>query len=199
LIWFLRAVWKTDRSGNGQPTSTGFTSGGVSRRLHPGKALRLADGFVLIVKYIKITVILVGLVAGAVAQAPKKTISQRPNLRESFAKASLKALLAIGDFKGTGSLTGPAQDAYEDARATGNSTSAPETLMLANLRDLAIMRSTDNLAREKIIAQLEKTPKDQELSAALVSIDKRESECLASLERAFRNRIAIPLPGMCTK
>jgi hypothetical protein len=150
-------------------------------------------------KYIKITVILVGLVAGAVAQAPKKTISPRPNLRESFAKAGLKALLAIGDFKGTGSLTGPAQDAYEDARVTVNSTRAPETLMFANLRDLAIMRSTDNLAREKIIVQLDKTPKDQELSAALVSIDKRESECLASLERAFRNRIAIPLPGMCAK
>ena len=37
------------------------------------------------------------------------------------------------------------------------------------------------------------------LSAALSSINKRESECLTTLERAFRNRMAIALPGMCSK
>jgi hypothetical protein len=150
-------------------------------------------------KFIKITIIVVGLVAWGVAQAPEKTSPEKPNLRESFAKTGLKALLAIGDFKGTASLTGPAQNAYEDARVMANSTSAPETLMIANLRDFAIMRSTDNLARENIIVQLEKAPKDPELSRALTSIDKRESECLTTLEKAFRNRIAIPLPGMCSK
>ena len=46
---------------------------------------------------------------------------------------------------------------------------------------------------------LEKAQKDRELSAALNSIDKRETECLTALEKAFRNRIAIPLPGMCSK
>jgi hypothetical protein len=150
-------------------------------------------------KFIKITIIVVGLVALGVAQAPKKTSPEKPNLSESFAKTGLKALLAIGDFKGTASLTGPAQNAYEDACVMANSTSAPETLMIANLRDFAIMRSTDNLARENIIVQLEKAPKDPELSAALAAIDKRESECLTTLEKAFRNRIAIPLPGMCSK
>ena len=150
-------------------------------------------------KYIKFTIVLIGLVTVAVAQAPKKTKPEEPNLRQTFAKTGLKALLAIGDFKGIASLTGPAQNAYEDARVMANSASARETLMLANLRDFAIMRSTDNLARENIIVQLEKAPKDEELSRTLTAIDKRESECLKILEKAFRNRIAIPLPGMCSK
>ena len=147
----------------------------------------------------KFTIVLVGLVSVAVAQAPKKTKPEGPNLRQTFAKTGLKALLAIGDFKGTASLTGPAQNAYEDARVMANSASVPETLMTANLRDFAIMRSTDNLARENIIVQLEKAPKDPELSRTLAAIDKRESECLTTLEKAFRNRIAIRLPGMCSK
>ena len=150
-------------------------------------------------KYIKLTIVLVALVAAAVAQAPNKTNPEKPNLRESFAKASLRALLAIGDFKGTGSLTGPAKNALEDARGMANSASAPETLMIGNLLDFAIMRSTDNLARENISLRLEKAQKDPELAATLDAINKRESECLATLEKAFRNRIAIPLPGMCSK
>ena len=150
-------------------------------------------------KYIKLTIVLVALIASAVAQAPNKTNPEKPNLRESFAKTGLRALLAIGDFKGTGSLTGPAKSALEDARVTANSTSAPETLMIANLLDFAIMRSTDNFARENIGLRLEKAQKDPELSTTLNSISKRESECLTALEKAFRNRIAIPLPGMCSK
>jgi len=150
-------------------------------------------------KYIKLTIVLVALVASAVAQTPNKTNPEKPNLRESFAKASLRALLAIGDFKGTGSLTGPAKNALEDARGMANSASAPETLMIGNLLDFAIMRSTDNLARENIGLRLEKAQNDPELAATLDSINKRESECLATLEKAFRNRNAIPLPGMCSK
>ncbi len=150
-------------------------------------------------KYIKLTIVLVALVASAVAQAPNKTNPEKPNLRESFAKAGLRALLAIGDFKGTGSLTGPAKNALEDARGMANSASAPETLMIGNLLDFAIMRSTDNLARENISLRLEKAQNDPELAATLNAINKRESECLATLEKAFRNRIAIPLPGMCSK
>lgn len=100
---------------------------------------------------------------------------------------------SIGDFKGTASLTGPAKNAYQDARATVTSATAPETLMLANLTNFAIMRSADNLARENIMQKatstldhdgvqsnatllLEKVQKDLELSAALNSINKRESE-----------------------
>jgi|SRR5882724_641575 len=165
--------------------------------------------------YIKMAIAIVALVASAVAQTPKET-PEKPNLSVSFAKTALRALLAIGDFKGTGGLTGPAKNAYEDARVKADSTSAPETLMIANLLDFAIMRSTDNLARENIILRatakldhdrvqpnatllLEKAQKDPELSAALNSINKRESECLTTLEKAFRNRVAIPLPGMCSK
>ena len=165
--------------------------------------------------YIKMAIAIVALVASAIAQAPKET-PEKPNLSISFAKSGLKALLAIGNFKGTGSLTEPARNAYNDARVKTNSTSAPETLMIANLLDFAIMRSADNLARENIMLKatekldhdgvqpnasllLEKAQKDPELSAALSSIDKRESECLTTLEKAFRNRIAIPLPGMCSK
>jgi len=165
--------------------------------------------------YIKMAIALIAIVASAVAQTPKES-PEKPNLSVSFAKTALKALLAIGDFKGTGSLTGPAKNAYEDARVKANSTSAPETLMLANLTDFAIMRSADNLARENIVQKatakldpdrvqpnasllLENLQKDPELSAALNSINKRELECLATLEKAFRNRIAIPLPGMCSK
>jgi hypothetical protein len=166
-------------------------------------------------KQIMITMILVGLVGTAVAQVQKET-PEKPNLGATFARTALKALLAIGDFKGTGSLTGPAKNAYENARVKANSTSAPETLMIANLLDFAIMRTTDNQTRDNIMQKatmkldhdraqpnasllLGKAQKDPELSAALNSIDKRESECLATLEKAFRNRIAIPLPGMCSK
>src|SRR6266436_1621728 len=114
-------------------------------------------------KYIKLTIVLVALIASA----PNKTNPEKPNLRESFAKAGLRALLAIGDFKGTGSLTGPAKNALEDARGMANSASAPETLMIGNLLDFAIMRSTDNLARENISLRLEKAQKDPELPATL--------------------------------
>jgi hypothetical protein len=164
--------------------------------------------------YIKMAIALIAIVASAVAQTPKES-PEKPNLSVSFAKMALKALLAIGDFKGTGSLTGPAKNAYEDARVKANSTSAPETLMLANLTDFAIMRSADNLARENIVQKaakldpdsvqpnasllLENLQKDPELSAALNSINKRELECLTTIEKAFRNRIAISLPGMCSK
>ena len=164
--------------------------------------------------YIKMAIALIAIVASAVAQTPKES-PEKPNLSVSFAKTALKALLAIGDFKGTGSLTGPAKNAYEDARVKANSTSAPETLMLANMTDFAIVRSADNLARENIMQKaakldpdsvqpnasllLENLQKDPELSAALNSINKRELECLTTIEKAFRNRIAIPLPGMCSK
>ena len=90
-------------------------------------------------KYIKIAIGLIVLVALAVAQTPKAT-PEPPNLSVSFAKTALKALLAIADFKGTGSLTGPAKSAYEEARVKANSTSARETLVIANLLDFAIMR-----------------------------------------------------------
>jgi hypothetical protein len=146
-------------------------------------------------KYIKLTIVLVALVAAAVAQAPNKTNPERPNLSESFAKTGLRALLAIGDSKGTGSLTGPAKNALEDARGMANSASAPETLMIGNLLDFAIMRSTDNLARENIGLRLEKAQKDPELQATLNAINKRESECLATLEKAFSQSECDPVAG----
>jgi hypothetical protein len=43
--------------------------------------------------------------------APKKMSPRKPNLSDSFTKTCLKALMTIGDFKGTGSLMGPAKDA----------------------------------------------------------------------------------------
>jgi len=164
-------------------------------------------------KYIKMAIALIALVASSVAQAPNKTSPEKPNLGDSFSKTCLKALLAIRDFKGIGSLTGRAKDAYEDARVRSNSTSAPETLMIANLTNFAIMRSEDNQARENIMQKatakvdgvrpnayltLEKVRQDPELSAALDSINERESGCLAALEKAFRHRTALPLPGMCS-
>jgi hypothetical protein len=165
--------------------------------------------------YVKMPIVIVVLVASSVAQTPQEK-AEKPNLSASFAKTGLKALLVIGDFKGTGSLTGPAKSAYEDARVKANTNSVPETLMISNLLDFAIMRSADNLARENIMVKtnakldhdslqpnaslpLEKALKDPELRAALSSINKRESECLTTLERAFRNQMAIPLPGMCSK
>ena len=102
--------------------------------------------------------------------------------------------MAIRDFKGTASLTGPAKDAYEDARTQANSANPPETLMIANLTDFAIMRSADNLAREAIMQKamakvdhdgvrpnayltLKRMRQDPELSVALDSINERESGC----------------------
>ena len=162
-----------------------------------------------------IAIVLVGLGTSVAAQAPQKTVLATPNLSNPFAKSGLKALQAIGDFKGAGSLSGAAKDALEAARVEASSASTPETLMFANLLDLAIMRSADNLARENVAAKataklehdgvrpnasavLGELKKDRELSAALDSINKRESECSAVLEKAFRRRIAIPLPGACS-
>ena len=166
-------------------------------------------------KHTTMAIAMIALLASAVAQAPNKISPDKPNLREPFTKACLKALNAIRDFKGTASLTGPAKDAYEDARTQANSANPPETLMIANLTDFAIMRSADNLARENIMQKatvkvehdgarpnaylaLEKVRQDPELSAALDSINERESGCSAALEKAFRDRIAIPLPGTCS-
>ncbi len=166
-------------------------------------------------KYTKLAIAMIALAASTAAQAPNEISPDKPNLREPFTKACLKALFAIGDFKGTASLTGSARDAYEDARAKANSANAPETLMIANLTNFAIMRSADNLARENIMQKatekthhggpppnaslmLERVRQDPELSAALDSINERESECSAELEKAFRHRIAIPLPGTCS-
>ena len=87
--------------------------------------------------------------------------------------------------------------------------------MIGNLTNFAIMRSADNLARENIMQKalvkvehegtrpiaylaLEKVRQDPELSAALDSINERESGCSAALEKAFRDRVAIPLPGTCS-
>jgi hypothetical protein len=158
---------------------------------------------------------LIALVVSAIAQTPKKMSPEKPSLSELFSKTCLKALLAIREFKGTGSLTGPAKDTYENARVKASPANAPETLMIANLTNFAIMRSADNLARENIMQKatakvehdgvrpnayltLEKVRQYPELSAALDSINERESECSAALEKAFRDRIAIPLPGMCS-
>jgi len=86
--------------------------------------------------------------------------------------------------------------------------------MIANLTSFAIMRSADNQARENIMQKVtEKARHDgerpnvnpmrqnvrqyPELSAALDSINERESGCSAELEKAFRRRIAIPLPRTC--
>ncbi len=147
-----------------------------------------------------------------------------------------------------------AQAPYENARVKASSSSVPETLMIANLTNFAIMRSADNLARENIMQKatvkvehdgsrpnaylaLEKVRQDPELLAALArflinlqgyvnqgledtqlgltlslrlcnksqarrlpsdSINERESGCSAALEKAFRDRIAIPLPGTCS-
>jgi len=77
--------------------------------------------------HIKMTIVLIAIVGLSVAQAPKKISPEKPNLSESFTKACLKALLAIENFTGTGSLTGPAKDAHEAARIKANSASAPET------------------------------------------------------------------------
>jgi hypothetical protein len=165
-------------------------------------------------KYTKIAIAMIAFLASAVAQAPNKISPDKPNLREPFTKACLKALMAIGDFKGTAGLTGQAKDAYENARAKANSANAPETLMIANLTTFAIMRSADNQARENIMQKVtEKARHDgarpnvnptrqnvrqyPELSAALDSINERESGCSAELEKALRRRIAIPLPRTC--
>src|SRR3984893_5649018 len=102
-------------------------------------------------KHTNMAIAMIALVASAVGQASNKISPDKPNLREPFTKACLKALNAIRDFKGTASLTGPAKDAYEDAGTQANSANPPETLMIANLTDFAIMRSADNLAREAIM------------------------------------------------
>ena len=87
--------------------------------------------------------------------------------------------------------------------------------MIANLTNFAIMRSADNLTRENIMQKatamverdgvrpnayltLEKVRQDPELSATLDSTNERESGCSAALEKAFRDRTAIPLPGTCS-
>ena len=133
--------------------------------------------------YIKIAIALIALIAPAIAQAPKKTSPEKPNLSDSFSKTCLRAISAITDFKGTGSLAGPAKDALEDARAKANSASAPETLMIANLINFAIMRSADNLARENIMQK----------ATAKVEHDGVRSNAYLTLEKVRQN----PESGGC--
>jgi len=136
--------------------------------------------------YIMMAIAIVALVASAVAQTPKET-PEKPNLSVSFAKTALRALLAIGDFKGTGGLTGPAKNAYEDARVKADSTSAPETLMIANLLDFAIMRSTDNLARENIILRATAKLDHDRVSQMPPSCSKRRRKIRSCRPRSIRS------------
>jgi len=76
-------------------------------------------------KHTNMAIAMIALVASAVGQAPNIISPEKPNLREPFTKVCLKALMAIRDFKGTAGLTGPAKDAYEDARTQANSANAP--------------------------------------------------------------------------
>lgn len=59
-----------------------------------------------------------GLAPRPSPKGQRKRTRQSPNLSDSFAKAGLKALQTIRDFKETGSLTGPAKDALEGRWST---------------------------------------------------------------------------------
>ena len=84
-----------------------------------------------------IAIVLVGLGAPVGAQAPQKPVPATP-ISDLFAKTGLKALQAIDDFKGTGSLSGTAKDALEAARVEATSTS---TLRPLCLRTCSILQS----------------------------------------------------------
>jgi hypothetical protein len=130
----------------------------------------------------KLAAIVLALSLPMLAQTPKKPATM---LRPSFAKAGLKALIALEDDEET-SLSGKTKEAMQAARAEYDPKNPSEARMFSNLTLFGVVRHINNLRR-----QAEDVKKD--------AIDEQERRCYEPIEAAFRERRSIAAPAACEK
>jgi hypothetical protein len=142
------------------------------------------------------TLLLLCCLSAAFAQEPKavpKRPPAKPALSESFAKASLRALIAIEDYDGEGDpISAEAKKAYQDAEAEHDPEKPAEAKMFSNLTIYNLLRSINNLKKGANILMSEEAQEK-----AKEEMRAQELKCSSELDRAFRHRIAIELPASC--
>ena len=141
-------------------------------------------------------VILFCWVSAALAQVPKaipKRPTAKPVLSESFAKAGLRALIAINDAEGEGDpVSGEAKKQYQEAQAEYDPEKPAEAKMFSNLTIYGLLRSMNNLKKgANVLMSQEAQEKVKE------EMQTQELKCSSALETAFRHRISIELPASC--
>ncbi len=120
------------------------------------------------------------------SKAVPKRPPMKPVLRESFAKAGLRALIAIEDAEEENPIAGDAKKPFQEADAERDPDKPAEERMFSNLINFNLLRTVNNLekgtgisdeAKDKLVAQ--------------------ERKCSSALETAFRHRMSIELPASC--
>jgi hypothetical protein len=142
--------------------------------------------------------ILLCCLSAALAQEPKaipKRHSAKPVLSESFAKAGLRALIAIEDAEGEGDpISGEAKKAYQEAEAEYDPDKPAEAKMFSNLTIYSLLRSMNNLTKGA-----NGSMSDEVQEKAKEEMHVQEVKCSSALETAFRHRVAIELPASCNR
>jgi hypothetical protein len=146
------------------------------------------------------TVLLLCCLTAVFAQEPKaipKRPPAKPALSESFAKAGLRALIAIEDYDGEGDpLSAEAEKkAYQEAQAEHDPEKPAEARMFSNLTLFNLLRSMNNL--QKRANGLNTLMSEAEQVKAKEALHVRELKCFSELELAFRHRTTIELPASC--
>jgi hypothetical protein len=144
------------------------------------------------------TVLLLCCLTATFAQEPKavpKHPSAKPALSESFAKAGLRALIAIEDYDGDGDpLSAEAvKKTYQEAEAEHDPEKPAEERMFSNLTIFNLLRSMNNLKKGASILI-----SDEAQGKAKEDMQARELKCSSELKLAFRHRMTIELPASCS-
>lgn len=127
-------------------------------------------------------------VAAAFAQqpapSPKKTPPARSTISDSFAKAGLRALIAVENYDGDGpSLSAANKKEFDEAQAEHDPDKPAEARMLGNIVLFDLLRSINKIKKGSGYSQ--------------ETIAEQESKCSSELERAFRHRVSIKPPASC--
>jgi hypothetical protein len=140
--------------------------------------------------------ILLCCLSAALAQEPKaipKRHPAKPVLSESFAKAGLRALIAIEDAEGD-PISGEAKKAYQEAEAEYDPEKPAEAKMFSNLTIYSLLRSMNNLTKGA-----NGSMSDEAQEKAKEEMHAQEVKCSWALQTAFRHRVAIELPASCNR
>jgi hypothetical protein len=142
------------------------------------------------------TLLLLCCLSVAFAQEPKAVSKRSPAksaISESFAKAGLRALIAIEDYDGDGDpISGEAKKAYQEAQAEHDPDKPAEAKMFSNLTIFNVLRTMNNLQMRVNVLM-----SDEAKTKAKEALHVRELKCFSELELAFRRRITIELPASC--
>ena len=121
------------------------------------------------------------------ASSPKKTPPARSTISESFAKAGLRALIAVENYDGDGpSLSAANKKEFDEAQAEHDPDKPAEARMLGNIVLFDTLHSINKIKKDSAYSQ-----------EAIAEQAEQESKCSSELERAFRHRVSIEAPASC--